>query len=315
MGGREINQTELVRLLGESLHHLGYQESYRCLLEESNIPFCSPELSKFLEFGLDGNWDANDKYQEVVDTLRKKITPLLIEESRVGELSSVIIQRGDSHIKPKPNSELLETSRSMFPHDVVVPRERLLQLVEQTLEDTFIDNTGEKTRFPTHTSQILKEHTEEVYSFLFSNDKGLLASDSKDIITINWADVNNNNCNNLSRRHTLQGHGAPICSLSWSPDDQRLLTYGLQEDMRCWDIIFSTCISVYRFSIAIKMISCHWCPDGQKFLTGITSGTIVFGIWWGHKSIIEGNKPFQTVKISRLQGTDGKSSHFPVKTP
>ncbi|XP_076903517.1 WD repeat-containing protein 26 homolog [Bidens hawaiensis] len=131
------------------------------------------------------------------------------------------------------------------------------------------------------TSQILEEHAEEVSFLLFSHSGSLLAFGSKDGITIIWAgaDVNNNN---LFRQHTLQGHGAPICCLAWSPNDQRLLTCGLQEDVRCWDVLSGASLRVYRFNDAANMISCHWCPDGQKFLTGMTNGTIAKWDLEGH---------------------------------
>nr|XP_043623987.1 WD repeat-containing protein 26 homolog [Erigeron canadensis]XP_043623988.1 WD repeat-containing protein 26 homolog [Erigeron canadensis] len=275
---------------------------------------------KYLEL-LDG-----DKVMDALKTLRTEIAPLSINNLRVRELSSLILspsQRiisrlsGQDLVKSKSRSELLEDLQKLFPPTVMIPEGRLLQLVEQALDqqrDTcmyhnslvgetslFTDHRCGRDNIPSKTVQILHDHHDEVWYLKFSNNGKYLASSSSDHSAIIW-EVNLGG--RVYLKHILIGHQKPVSCVSWSPDDDQILTCGVEEVIRRWDVCSGKCIQVYEKSLN-GSISCSWSPDGKLILAGLTDKSII--MWDSDGKEIDCLRGQKTLKISDLQLTsDGR---------
>lgn len=67
----------------------------------------------------------------------------------------------------------------------------------------------------------------------------------------------------------LTGHQKPVLMVAWSPDDCQLLTCGMEEAVRCWDVRTGDCLHVYEKD-GLGLISCGWFPDGRQIFSGVT---------------------------------------------
>ncbi|KAJ9563694.1 hypothetical protein OSB04_008854 [Centaurea solstitialis] len=275
---------------------------------------------KFFEL-LDG-----EKVMDALKTLRTEIAPLSINNIRVRELSSLILSpshrvidgiSGQEMAKSKPRSELLEDLQKLFPPTVMIPEKRLLQLVEQALDlqrDTclFHNSLGGETslltdhrcgrdKIPSETVQILTDHHNEVWYLQYSKNGKYLASSSSDHSAIIW-EVNLEG--RVSLKHRLIGHQKPVSCVSWSPDDDQILTCGAEEVIRRWDVSSGECLQVYEKGL-IGSISCSWSRDGKWIFSGLTDRSIT--MWDLDGKEMDCLKGQKTLRISDLQTTsDGK---------
>lgn len=105
-------------------------------------------------------------------------------------------------------------------------------------------------------------------------------------------------------KHRLLGHEQPISLVSWSPDDKQLLTCGVEEAVRRWDVASGECLHVYE-KAGLGLVSCGWCPDGKHILAGVNDKSIC--MWELDGNELEGWKGQRTLKISDLEITnDGR---------
>ncbi|KAI3498023.1 hypothetical protein L1887_33716 [Cichorium endivia] len=267
-----------------------------------------------------------EKVMDALKTLRNEIAPLSINNIRVRELSSLILSpslriidgiSGLELTKSKPRSELLEDLQKLFPPNVMIPERRLLQLVEQALDlqnetclfhnslvgetSLFTDHRCGRDKIPSQTVQILQEHNDEVWYLQYSKNGKYLASSSSDNSAIIW-EVNPDG--RVSLKHRLIGHQKPVSCVSWSPNDDQILTCGLEEVVRRWDVSSGECLDIYEKGI-IGTISCTWSPNGNSILSGLTDKSII--MWDLDGKEIESFKGQKTLRISDLQMTsDGK---------
>ncbi|RZR91635.1 hypothetical protein BHM03_00019822 [Ensete ventricosum] len=79
----------------------------------------------------------------------------------------------------------------------------------------------------------------------------------------------------LTLKHKLSGHLKPVLMVAWSPDDSQLLTCGMEEVVRRWDVQSGECLHVYEKN-GLGLISCGWFPDGKELFSGVTDRTICF---------------------------------------
>ncbi|KAB5557412.1 hypothetical protein DKX38_008321 [Salix brachista] len=320
-----IKKVEFVRIIAEALYSLGYKKSYAHLEEESGIPLHSSAVDIFTQQILDGSWDESvatlhnigledesivksatflileqkffelldgDKTMEALKTLRTEITPLSIHYSRVQELSSCIVSpthcdsvgsSNQGYGRTKSRTKLLEEVQKVLPPEVIIPENRLEHLVEQVL-------TLQRDACIYHNS-LDKEMS------LYSDHhcgKDLIPSRTLQI------DVNGG----VSLKHRLSGHQKPVSSVSWSPDDHQLLTCGVEEVVRRWDVSSGECLQVYE-KVGLGLVSCGWFPDGKWIFSGISDKSIC--MWELNGKEVECCKGQRTLKISDLEITsDGK---------
>ncbi|KAL6856848.1 hypothetical protein ACP4OV_018230 [Aristida adscensionis] len=240
----------------------------------------------------------NDNVIGAMKTLQSEITPLGVNRKRVHELSSFIISCSPKQMlvgfsklgidSSNSRLNLLEELQKVLPPTVMVPERRLENLVEQALTvqreacyfhnsvdglSLYIDHHCGKDQIPSRTLQVLRAHRDEVWFLQFSNNGKYLASASNDKSAILW-EVDEDG--ELLLKHTLNGHEKPVMMVSWSPDDRQLLTCGMEETIRRWDVESGKCLHVYEKS-GVGLISCAWFPDGKQILSGLTDQN--FCIW------------------------------------
>ncbi|KAJ8631329.1 hypothetical protein MRB53_024652 [Persea americana] len=275
---------------------------------------------KFFEFL------ETERVMEALKTLRSEISPLGVNKKRVHELSACIVS--PSHcILPgltivdiataSSRMKLLEKLTKLLPPNVMIPERRLEHLVEQALNvqregcvfhnsfdntmSLYSDHQCGRDKIPSRTLQVLQAHLDEVWFLQFSNNGKYLASSSNDRSAIIW-EVNDDG--GVSLRHTLTGHQKPVMSVTWSPDDHQILTCGLEEAVRRWNVSSGACLQVYE-KAGLGLISCGWFPDGKHILTGVTDKSIC--MWDLDGKEMECWKGQRTLKISDMAvTTDGK---------
>ncbi|KAI4387280.1 hypothetical protein MLD38_005123 [Melastoma candidum] len=212
-----------------------------------------------------------EKIMDALKTLRTEITPLQIKHNRIRVLSSCIISpclsvplglpsRNSSDIaRAKSRTKLLEELQKLLPAAIMIPERRLEHLVEQALAlqrtacmfhnsvdkemSLYTDHQCGRDQIPSQTLQILQAHTNEVWFLQFSHSGRYLASSSSDRTAIIW-EVDDKG--SFSLKHQLTGHQKPVCSVSWSRDDRQLLTCGVEETVRRWDVSTGECLRVYE---------------------------------------------------------------------
>ncbi|KAJ1394762.1 WD40/YVTN repeat-like-containing domain superfamily [Sesbania bispinosa] len=275
---------------------------------------------KFFEL-LDG-----EKIMDALKTLRTEIAPLCVDSSRIRELSSSIVsscgQVGSSRrefVRVGSRLKLLEELQKLLPPTVMIPEKRLEHLVEQALilqreaclfhnswdkeMSLYSDHHCGKTQIPSRTLQILEAHDDEVWFVQFSHNGKYLASASNDRTAIIWeVDMNGG----LSIKHKLCGHQKPVSSVSWSPNDQELLTCGVEEAVRRWDVSTGKCLQVYE-KTGPGLVSCAWFPSGKYILSGLSDKSLC--MWELDGKEVESWKGQKTLKISDLEIT-GDGEHI-----
>ncbi|OMP06140.1 hypothetical protein COLO4_08316 [Corchorus olitorius] len=105
----------------------------------------------------------------------------------------------------------------------------------------------------------------------------------------------------VSLKHALYGHQKPVLTVSWSPDDSQLLTYGQEEVIRRWDANSGECLHVYE-KYGIGLISCGWFPDGKGIFAGMTDRSIC--LWDLDGRDLKCWKGQITLRISEMAITD-----------
>ncbi|CAN1199846.1 WD repeat-containing protein 26 homolog [Linum perenne] len=268
-----------------------------------------------------------EKVMEALKTLRTEIVPLSARSDQVRALSLSLVYRPRDvlvestsnrvNLRAKSRTKLLEELQELFPPTVMVPERRLEQLVEQALVlqrdacffhnslgkemSLYTDHECGKDQIPSRTLQILEEHSGEVWFIKFSHNGKYLASTSDDQSAIIW-EVGTNG--ELSMKHRLSGHKKPVSSVSWSSDDHKILTCGVEEAVRCWDVSTGECLHVYE-KPGLGLVSCGWSPDGKLILSGVSDKSIC--IWELDGKEIECWKGQRTLKVSDLEiSSDGK---------
>ncbi|CAK7351451.1 unnamed protein product [Dovyalis caffra] len=116
--------------------------------------------------------------------------------------------------------------------------------------------------------QVLQMHFDEVWFLQFSPNGNYLASSSKDESAIIW-EVTDGGV--VSFKHIL-GHQKPVLTVSWIPNDEKLLTCGEEEVIKRWDVNSGRLLHIY-VKTGVGFISCTWCPVGF-ILAGTTDESI-----------------------------------------
>ncbi|XP_010256454.1 PREDICTED: WD repeat-containing protein 26 isoform X2 [Nelumbo nucifera] len=266
------------------------------------------------------------KVMDALKTLRMEIAPLGINKDRVHELSTCIVSPSQSVLLGCPSQEvvsaksrmkLLEKLQKLLPPTVMIPERRLEHLIEQALNvqrescvfhnsldsvlSLYSDHQCGKDQIPSRTLQVLQEHQDEVWFLQFSHNGKYLASSSNDRSAIIW-EVNEDG--GVSLKHKLEGHQKPVLTVSWSPDDQQLLTCGMEEVIKCWDVSSGQCLRIYE-KAGQGLISCGWSPDGKWVFSGMTDKSIC--MWDLDGNELECWKGQRILKISDMAITnDGK---------
>ncbi|XP_022743740.1 WD repeat-containing protein 26-like isoform X2 [Durio zibethinus] len=264
-----------------------------------------------------------EKVTAALETLRNEIVPLHVNLNRVHDLAACIISpfqcvrlgiSGQETEVTKSRSKILEKLQKLFPAAVMIPEKRLEHLVERALDvqraaclfhntsdselSLYSDHQCGKNQIPSQTLQILQVHNDEVWFLQFSHNGKYLASSSKDQSAIIWEVKENGQ---VSLKHTLCGHQKPVSTISWSPDDSQILTCGLEEVIRRWDVSSGECLHVYE-KPGVGLISCGWFHDGRGIFAGMTDRSIC--LWDLDGRELEWWKGQRALRISDMAITD-----------
>ncbi|KAL9388212.1 hypothetical protein Peur_016817 [Populus x canadensis] len=233
---------------------------------------------QFLEFLRD------DHILDSLNTLRKKIAPLDINSNRVQELASCTISPPeDLNIESRP--EILEKLHNFLPPSLMIHPTRLESIIEEAISlrrlsclyhnisdrnvSLYSDHKCGMSRLPCQAKQILHMHVDEVWFLQFSHNGKYLASASKDKSAIIWEVTDGGEV----RFGHILGHEKPVLTVSWSPDDDQLLTCGEGEVIKRWEANSGRLLHVYERT-DFGFISCAWCPVGF-ILAGTTDQSII----------------------------------------
>ncbi|CAH1128279.1 unnamed protein product [Ceutorhynchus assimilis] len=231
---------------------------------------------KYLEYLEDG------RVLDALHVLRNELTPLQHNTARVHQLSSYmmcssieeLLQRTNWKGKGKESRvELMQKLQNFLPPNVMLPPNRLRQLLEQAQELQSLRTKMQlnlKTFIQRQHRQLLKvlnDHCDEVWYCKFSPDGTKLATGSKDTNVIIW-DVNAETCT-LSLRKILEGHNYGAAYISWNPDSKHLLACGPEEspEVWLWNLDTDKYLKVSQ-SPEDALTCCAWQKDGKKFVVG-----------------------------------------------
>eukprot|EP01089_Gocevia_fonbrunei_P011934 TRINITY_DN2677_c0_g1_i1.p1 TRINITY_DN2677_c0_g1~~TRINITY_DN2677_c0_g1_i1.p1 ORF type:complete len:436 (+),score=66.54 TRINITY_DN2677_c0_g1_i1:516-1823(+) len=181
-------------------------------------------------------------------------------------------------IGKKSRSELLATLRRFVSSNKLLPEKRLETLLFQAMEQQrsnclyhntrdssfslFEDHSCGRDQIPTETKQILQKHSDEVWYVEFSHNGKYLASASKDKTAIIW----NLSENPISILHVLGEHTMPVSALSWSPDDNFVVTIALDKKIKLWDVASGSVLHSYTARDSVTSLA--WMPDSKRFVSG-----------------------------------------------
>ncbi|EFN59046.1 hypothetical protein CHLNCDRAFT_7805, partial [Chlorella variabilis] len=230
--------------------------------------------------------------------LREQLAPLGVNPERLHQLAACLMCGAGPAALPQPSGwqgeppcdarhQVLRRLQVVIPPEVMLPERRLEELVEQALvaqidaccfhntpaarPSLLSDYTCGTEQIPTCTTQVLLNHSDEVWHLQFSHDGEMLASCGKDQTAIIWDAGGGARGSTVSKRHVLRGHSGPIAFLCWSPDDSKLATCGEaalgQDALRLWDVASGECLGVLRHHK--DPVTCAaWFPDGRRLVTG-----------------------------------------------
>mmetsp|Transcript_20610 Transcript_20610/g.24748 ORF Transcript_20610/g.24748 Transcript_20610/m.24748 type:complete len:637 (-) Transcript_20610:656-2566(-) len=261
------------------------------------LPLGDPQIQKAALFQI-----YEQKYLEALEqgdlpcalsTLRKQLRPLTanikMRQHRLHQLSSYLMCDSAANLMSQANwsgaahgsrFDLLLQLQNLLPPSVMLPERRLEVLVDQALQcqiracrfhntkdphvSLLSDHVCTINEIPTITTQVLEDHTDEVWYLQFSHNGEYLASASKDNTAIIWK-VNEDGT--IDKWHTLIGHTDAPAFVSWCPDDTMILTCGNDNMINLWDVETGNRLKLFCKHSA-PVTACAWMPDGTKFVSG-----------------------------------------------
>ncbi|GAA5843715.1 hypothetical protein JCM9279_000115 [Rhodotorula babjevae] len=123
--------------------------------------------------------------------------------------------------------------------------------------------------FPTYTTNVLQEHTDEVWRVQWSHDGEWLATAGKDRTAMIWRVQTG-----FTLDKVFRDHADPVSCLAWSPDDSVLLT-AAEAVIKMWNTETGSCIATLaRHEYAIGALA--WLPDGRGFVSGGMDSKLFF---------------------------------------
>ncbi|ESO07400.1 hypothetical protein HELRODRAFT_76512 [Helobdella robusta] len=250
------------------------------------------------------------KYMEVLesgdlhnalDILRTQVTPLKFKTDYVHKLSSYLMCSSSDDLRRMSKwpgkgslsrSTLLDSLQAFLPSSIMVPPQRLLTLLSQSLEyqvskcqyhntqmsdplhslSLLTDHMCSRDDFPTCTTQILADGTDEVLFCKFSPNGKMLATGLKDSHFIIY-DVDEKTFR-LTLKKTLNGPMNGVTYLAWSPDSTHLAVCGSEDgcDLSIWNVMTGELKSKLNQSSEDLLTTASWYADGTKVVCGGLKG-------------------------------------------
>ncbi|SNX83850.1 uncharacterized protein MEPE_02558 [Melanopsichium pennsylvanicum] len=254
--------------------------------------------------------------KKALNVLREKLTPLSRDTSQLHLLSSLVISSSPEQLHARAGWDGADgESRRLLMMDiesavsplVMIPSRRLPQLLEQAQswqkqQDPFFnsppgthfslltDHRSDRSVFPSHVSRTIEDHHDEVWCLQFSHDGTKLATAGTDKTILIWS---------VSDDYKLLQKFGPlwdnISSVSWSPDNKRLLVTS-DVDVTLCELDKGTMLTLREHSYTVATAT--WLPDGTGFVTGGMDGKIVYWDAEGHVQQKKSTSPFRVLSVA-----------------
>ncbi|KAI8371809.1 WD40-repeat-containing domain protein [Blakeslea trispora] len=223
---------------------------------------------------------------QALHVLRTEITPLGQNTDRLHLLTSLVLCSSIDDVKQQASwdgakglsrGNLLSQIQHYIDPSAMIPKQRLLELINQSLEwqkrsclyhnprqetefSLFSNHVCDKSLFPTTTIKILHGHSDEIWHVVYSHNGQYLASISKDQTCIIW---------NMKTFCQVQSFKSDVSGsyCAWSPDDSRLLVCGTDQAIRLWDPFSGVLLHTFEFH-KDQVTSCAWLHDNRHFISG-----------------------------------------------
>ncbi|KAH8117166.1 WD40 repeat-like protein [Phellopilus nigrolimitatus] len=255
---------------------------------------------------------SQQKYLELLEmqsvnaalyVLRSELAPLNMDVDELHSLSSLIMCSNADDLKHRAKwdgakgtsrSTLLSTLQRLISPSVMMPQRRFTALIEQAFTqqrtnclyhnapytpETFslyTDHHCSREAFPLLTTNILKNHVDEVWNIKWSHDGQYLASASKDRTACIWriGPEIEPNVRECALEKKLGEHKFTVGCLAWSPDDSILLT-STDPIITLWNA--KTGMHIREVNSHDETVSAlEWLSDGSGFLSGGLDRKIIF---------------------------------------
>ncbi|KAI9295632.1 WD40 repeat-like protein [Neoconidiobolus thromboides FSU 785] len=310
-----FDNNQIIRLINQYLTNAGLLESAEKLEQETGIALESDVIAQIRNCVLNGQWDEAEnlivevevddvqaiifyirqqkflellekrEYTDAVHILQHELAPLEINIDRLHLLASLLFCKNISKIKSKADWDgsegqsrylLLEDIQQYIPASVMIPRDRLMTLLNQAVryqrrscfyhnnpepsDSLFSDHRCGSEKFPLQETMVINDHDDEIWHIEFSNNGKYLASASKDSYANIWS------LEESKTIHTLQGHKGSVSLICWSFDDKYILTCGSDFKAMVWEARSGRLLKV--IDKHKKIISaCVWVPNSHSFIT------------------------------------------------
>ncbi|OCF31690.1 hypothetical protein I316_06697 [Kwoniella heveanensis BCC8398] len=193
--------------------------------------------------------------------------------------------------------QLLEHLQAYISPQIMVPSRRLATLFDQARRhqqlsclyheepessSLYIDHRCESGQFPSVTTHVLADHTDEVWKIEWSPDGMYLASAGKDKTVVIWQlkatpkESGGTHYGVIPLLH-LRDHHDPVDAMAWSPDGKTLVT-GADQNVYVWNARTGeqkpkpSASSQHGDTIS----AIQWLPDGSEFVVSSMDCKVVF---------------------------------------
>ncbi|BGP53794.1 hypothetical protein JCM8202v2_001366 [Rhodotorula sphaerocarpa] len=233
--------------------------------------------------------------KKALTVLRNELSPLDGDPNRLHFLSSLIMCMDPDDLRSRASwdgaagssrEQLLFQLQEYISPTVMLPQRRLATLLGQAqayqqryhamlaptsepfslLTDASAQASG---LFPSYTSHVLQDHTDEVWRLEWSHTGDWLATAGKDRTVMLW-----NVKSGFTLEKIFREHADPVTCIAWSPDDSILLS-AAETIIKMWNTSTGVCIATLaRHDYAIGALA--WLPDGRGFVSGAMDSKICF---------------------------------------
>ncbi|SGZ22426.1 BQ5605_C022g09486 [Microbotryum silenes-dioicae] len=249
-------------------------------------------------------------------TLRNELAPLGHDSDRLHFLSSLIMCASAEDLRARSSwdgvhgesrKNLLLQLQDYISPDLMIPQRRLETLFEQAKihqqrqcvfhihNDSFTsllaDCKCDPHAFPSTTTHILHEHTDEIWRLEFSHSGEYLATAGRDRLAVIWKVSTG-----FTLDKVLREHSDPVSCIAWSPDDTILLT-AAESVIKMWNTEKGHCIATLN-QHAYQIGALAWFPDGKGFASGGMDSKIYFWDLAGNITESLQNSPSRVIDLA-----------------
>ncbi|ODN97475.1 WD-repeat protein [Cryptococcus wingfieldii CBS 7118] len=193
--------------------------------------------------------------------------------------------------------QLLEHLEAFISPSLIVPSRRLATLFDQarqfqqsnspyidgpTTNSLYTDYEDRQDQFPSVTTHILIDHSDEVWRIEWNPDGSKLASAGKDKVVHIWsvlpvAGLDGTERYAVAPLHHFRNHKDPIDAMAWAPDG-KLLATGADKVVHLWDTETGEEIALQTPGLhhTDTISAIQWIPSGSEFLVASMDCRIIF---------------------------------------